>query len=161
MGHDIVIKAEGGEVVDQIFRLCSGNWSDEWERYGISPYMFHGHSSRTVLKICNDAIEKLLLEGIKVPGNIEDECEINSNFLWGWHDKDRPVVETQNEELALVYTKKRLGAFLYLCTVYRDYAMEYFKPSDEGWYRWYSDQAYKVIPYKNDHGYESQGEEDN
>ena len=86
-----------------------------------SPYMFHGN---------NDAIEKLLPKGVELPGNIEDECEKN-NFLWGWHDKYHSVVETQNEESALVYTQKRLGAFLYPCTLYREYAMEY----DGGCYR--------------------------
>lgn len=121
MGHDILL-IEDGVVLLSAIRVCSGNWDDLWEKYGVGPYVFEGHRCDVIARIIETRVAQILgdwpeletLEGIG-----------NSNYLWGLDSAENQLPE-----------KERVGAFLRVLEIWLGYVQEF--PNAQ----WHSDQVH-------------------
>lgn len=130
MGHDIVIKL-GKCTVSRTY--ITGNFYDlSFEHGGI--HRMHGHTSETVCKIAQEAIDALSKLGFEEP--------VPEGGSWGWGhsgDKETPYSE-----------EKRRGIYVYHMRRFQKLAKQH--PGC----RWYSDQVWDIEKYKD----ESDGEEE-
>lgn len=141
MGHDFVIIDSYGNIVGKLYRHCSGNWSDMWKEHKTGPYVWQGHSGRTILHNINQAINSVVACGAQV---ILPDTEENPDFYWG-------VIYQSGETMT---GQQRLDAFYAWLRVLKEIAEYHLE------HRWYSDQVFGSISPYNCDGYESEGQDD-
>lgn len=133
MGHDFDGLDTDGNLVISISRMCSGNLRDMFDKYHVSPTIWHGHSSDVLLHNINQAIVAVRKDNamfVQPSGN---------NFFWGIDRDEEPM-----EGLA------RLNMFYTWLRYWRNVVEEF--PN----LRWYSDQVWEITPYDD---LESDGEQ--
>lgn len=143
MGNDWTIYDEDGNQVNSLYRLCSGNFFDIWQKFGFNRDQIHGHSSKMVFEYINQLILKMILSGVKMLSaeDVEIQVKYNANFMWGNDGKNRL---SQNVRESIV---------LYQFTVYRSVA----EFDINGW--WFGDQTSYSGPYQFSDGTIEQGYE--
>lgn len=137
MGHDIQIVDKNGEIITTTY--ISNNFSELCRKYG-GIHEMHGHTGKTVARIANKVIVKLLDEGYRytVP-------QLDINWLWGLRTMpDGNTVRMEEKEFNTVYLHHMSNLRL-LAELYYNY-------------RFFSDQILITKRYI-DSEYYSEGEE--
>jgi len=137
MGHDVHVVDDTGRT--QTITYISSNFSELSHTYG-GIYQMHGHTGKTVAKIANKVIHKLLGEGCRYTIPPRD-----NNWSWGLHTLfDGSTVKMNERDFKNVY--------LHHMTNFRLLGELYYN------YRFFSDQVFRTEPY-TDEDYYSDGEE--
>jgi len=143
MGCDWDIKKNNGtsddpdwETVANIFRLCSGNHSKIWKKYGFNRCIMHGHKGTVVNDYLTPIIKKMKEAGLHLYTDAQVNCK---DPIWNW---GIGLPEKEHEEVVL-----------YQLNYYRSLAIEF--PDDV----WVGDQTYYMGEYTMSDGKVVEGQD--